>query len=491
MLILGKNTDDVGAQLEKLTKRLLENRGYKNIATDTIGEGGNEIDVQAENPSRIPSSNSSRRLIAECKAWATPINLPDWLKFLGKVFVEEARLGNEVEALFVALSGVNGAVRGNFDSLRQRKQNVVLLEGELLTDELSKLYSLPQAALVAARLKQFTERQYSSMELAYYRDCFYWIFMFPDRDIAVLSANGEPADLAPLEDVKAKIVERLEGRNLIDLAAERLAVQRAKDAQKFLLTSLIGGGGFLPFSIVESEQSGFSAVELQSAFKQCETNGWIIRSNEKTIATSFTPQDKTDKLIETLRFLVAGTLKVADWSRFSGSKLFSDLLNENFSKQISIVQAGLVMEADFESRLRFLARISPSVLAHAINPDPMIVTGRINQPGVLRDEQEDCQRLMRSFLRELRHDFKRSELKKHFFSDSGLREIEVVEHYRVKDEKSVILEHEVKERTVIGQADESLGGGLLILEAFKSAPEPWDWLKPKPTTEGRDKSASS
>jgi len=45
MLILGKNTDDVGAQLEKLTKRLLENRGYKNIATDTIGEGGNEIDV--------------------------------------------------------------------------------------------------------------------------------------------------------------------------------------------------------------------------------------------------------------------------------------------------------------------------------------------------------------------------------------------------------------------------------------------------------------
>jgi len=120
----------------------------------------------AENPSRIPTSHSSRRLIAECKAWATPINLPDWLKFLGKVFVEEAKVGNEVEGLFVSLSGVNGAVRGNYDSLRQRKNNVVLLESEQLTEEISKLYNLPQSAVIAAKLKHFTEQQYSSMELA-------------------------------------------------------------------------------------------------------------------------------------------------------------------------------------------------------------------------------------------------------------------------------------------------------------------------------------
>ena len=117
MLILGKNKDDVGQQLEKLTKRLLESRGYKNVTTDTIGEGGNEIDVQADFQIPVPNNPINRRLISECKAWASPISLPDWLKFLGKVFVEEAKLGAEVDGLFVALSGVNGAVRGNYDSL--------------------------------------------------------------------------------------------------------------------------------------------------------------------------------------------------------------------------------------------------------------------------------------------------------------------------------------------------------------------------------------
>jgi hypothetical protein len=315
--------------------------------------------------------------------------------------------------------------------------------------------------------------------------------MFPGRDIAVLSAAGEPAGAALLVEIQAKLIDRLEARNLIDLAAERLALVRAKDAKKFFLTSLVSSGGVLQSSFIEEEKNGFSKVELQSAFKQCETDGWITRPNENTIAVSFTPQDKTDKLIEMLRFLVGDTIKVDDWSRLAGSKLFTDLLNETFFKQISIIQAGLVLNEDFQARLRLLAKVSPSVLAHAIHPDPMIVTARINQPGVLKDEQEDCERLMRSFLRKLRHDFKQSQLKKHFFSDCGLREIEVVEHYRVKDKKAVVLEHEVKERTVIGQADKSLGGGLLILEAFKIAPEPWDWLKPKPTTEGGDKSASS
>jgi hypothetical protein len=86
----------------------------------------------------------------------------------------------------------------NYDSLRQKKKNVTLLEGESLINELSNLYGLPQSAVVAAKLKQFTELQYSSMDLAYYGEQFYWVFMFPGRDIAVLSAAGEPAGAALL-----------------------------------------------------------------------------------------------------------------------------------------------------------------------------------------------------------------------------------------------------------------------------------------------------
>jgi len=161
MIIFGANTDAVGAQLERLTRRLLEERGYRNIAVDTIGEGGNEIDVLGEHPSHIPSNLTSRRLIAECKAWASPIALPDWLKFLGKVFVEEAKLGSEVDGLFVALSGVNGAVRGNYDSLRQRKSHITLLDGETLTSELSRVFNIPRVEEIVEVLKRQTPRQYT------------------------------------------------------------------------------------------------------------------------------------------------------------------------------------------------------------------------------------------------------------------------------------------------------------------------------------------
>ena len=475
MIILGKSNEDVGAQLEKLTKRLLESREYRNVATDTIGEGGNEVDVQAEIPSRIPSSQSSRRLIAECKAWANPISLPDWLKFLGKVFVEEAKVGNEVEGLFVSLSGVNGAVRGNYDSLRQRKQNVILLEGETLTGEISKLYGLPQSASVTTKLKQFTEQLYSSMDLAYYDEKFYWAFLMPDHGIAILTPTGEPADRLLPDDIKAMLVKRLSAERVIDLAAEKLAVERAQGAKKFLLSTLFAAGGNLTLSFIENENGGFSIAELKSAFDWCETKGWVCRLNDRGIALVFTPNDETDTLFEMLRFLVAGTLIADDWIRIARSKFFGQLLNENFFKEISTIQAGLVLDADFEAKLRQLIQISPSALARAIHPDPMIVTGRINQPGVLTDDKEDCQRLMRSFLRGLKNDFGKPILKHFFYDDCGLREIEVVEHYRLKDKDAVVLGEEVRERIIIGQADQSLGGGLLLIEALSRAPEPWDW----------------
>lgn len=45
MIILGKNTDDKGKQLEAITHNWLASKGYKNITTNLISTGGHEIDV--------------------------------------------------------------------------------------------------------------------------------------------------------------------------------------------------------------------------------------------------------------------------------------------------------------------------------------------------------------------------------------------------------------------------------------------------------------
>lgn len=51
-------------------------------------------------------------LICECKAYRSSVSITDWLKFLGKVFVEECQ--DKVEACFIVLSGGNEYVAGSY-----------------------------------------------------------------------------------------------------------------------------------------------------------------------------------------------------------------------------------------------------------------------------------------------------------------------------------------------------------------------------------------
>jgi len=87
MLVLGKHSDDKGTQLEKLTQTLLEARGYRNVCRSWIGPGGEEIDVNGEYETPLMAGKKLFKLICECKAYKEPVNLPDWLKFCGKLYV--------------------------------------------------------------------------------------------------------------------------------------------------------------------------------------------------------------------------------------------------------------------------------------------------------------------------------------------------------------------------------------------------------------------
>src|SRR5665647_3781703 len=102
--ILGNNSDDIGKQLEKLTCTMLDKLGFKNIIKNEIGSGGHEIDVRAEYIISGLNGINSKPLICECKAYKSAVSMTDWLKFLGKILVEETK-GN-VEGYFIALSGV-------------------------------------------------------------------------------------------------------------------------------------------------------------------------------------------------------------------------------------------------------------------------------------------------------------------------------------------------------------------------------------------------
>jgi len=70
------------------------------------GTGAEELDVTGERRLPMPGGTvATYKLICECKAYKTPIDLNHWLKFLGKLFAAEIRGGDKILGCFIALSG--------------------------------------------------------------------------------------------------------------------------------------------------------------------------------------------------------------------------------------------------------------------------------------------------------------------------------------------------------------------------------------------------
>ena len=128
MLVLGVTADDKGAQLEALVRTLLERQDYERVRTNRIDAGGNELDVVAERESGVLGAVQVIPLVCEAKAYADPVTMPVWQRFLGKLLLERANDSIPV-GMLVALNGVNGNVAGSHKALKHRDSAVFVIEG--------------------------------------------------------------------------------------------------------------------------------------------------------------------------------------------------------------------------------------------------------------------------------------------------------------------------------------------------------------------------
>ena len=99
--VYGNTNDDKGVQLESLTASILKSMGYA-VNSNEIKSGGNELDVVATKKEPIGGEVC---LICECKAHENPVNMNDWLKFLGKVY-KEKRKNSLSSGLMIALNSL-------------------------------------------------------------------------------------------------------------------------------------------------------------------------------------------------------------------------------------------------------------------------------------------------------------------------------------------------------------------------------------------------
>ena len=181
IIILGETKDHKGTELEKLCKRLFEKLGFDKSALNIVKSGANEYDVMAKSTKIIDERQVSVPIIAECKAHRKKCDLPDFLKFLGKLYCLRNEEPN-TEGYFVALSGVNGNFLGAYDSLRCKDKSIHLIVEEDLINFLQADYRLSDITSVRLKVSQFTHRVIDSIDLALYDNKVYWLVRFNSKD---------------------------------------------------------------------------------------------------------------------------------------------------------------------------------------------------------------------------------------------------------------------------------------------------------------------
>jgi hypothetical protein len=495
MIILGKTGDDKGSQLEALTRDILSRMGCKNIQRNFVSSGGEEIDVTADYPLPTVGSIQFRRLICECKAHAKPIDLPPWLKFLGNIYSEEARLSSEVSGCFIALSGVNGNVSGHYDELRMKKTNIMLVKGDVLQDELKKLYDLRDVAEVNRSLARFTTRRYRTLELVYYDRAVYWMVVFEDDAYTILKADGNPG-VAKLDVLKAMIEASLSVKPYVDLEEEAEAKRRAIQAKKLIISQLIKHNGqFKKSEIAPDKNFLFTEIELQEAMNALVADAWIFESTDKAELLFDEAEEAFYSRLATIYgflfegepgFDVLGLLK---------SEFYARYLNEKLVVEIQRIQGNLPLsESDVELAVKML-KCSPSAVLWAVRPDPMIVNHRKGpKPDPDITDRFDRNYFFGQLYRSLNADLNSPIERSYLLDIFNIREIESTQKIAVKSSKGVEFEVDLNQRVGIGFLAEPWkgpdGSDTILMLTLDTAPEPWDvaaWKnKQKETEVGAD-----
>jgi hypothetical protein len=482
MLVLGKSNDDKGKQLESLTYKLLSEMGYRNVVTNLISAGGEEIDVSADIAVPNIGGAQMRRLICECKAHRNVISSPDWLKFLGKVLVEEALMAGEVTGCFIALGGVNGNVAGNYDKLKARRPNITLVTGDTLLDEVLRLYELCGAEKIIEVLRQHTARQYRALEIAYYEDKLYYVALLENDVYTILDAQGRVLEAEAIGELRPLVESVLSAHNYIDLREEALALRRGIQARKSVLAQVIINGGSIEFTGLETEPDfNFTPAELDEAVEELAANGWVVRSDSppRLSLLSEGDEDFYERLTEVYRFLLRGEPKF-NLPGVLRSPFYSKHINARMVEQIQRIQGGLPLsQTDVEDVVKLL-RWSPSAVLWAVQPDAMIVTSRTDEKFKTDAQIDQFHRnyFFSVLYRSLRYDLTHPLGRAYLLDDCHIREIETAQNVIVKSSAGVQLTSDLHERLGIGQTADGYvgpdGSSYILVSILEGAEQPWE-----------------
>lgn len=473
LYILGDTPQERGSQLETLIQAILKHKGYSHISVRHISSGGHEIDVVGEY--LIPSVRDKQRIkvVCECKAHTSPISMPDWLKFLGKIYVEESTISSQVNGCFVSLSGVNGNVAGSYENLKEnKKDNIELISGEDLETIVQENFKVIENSRLETIISQLTSKKIINHALAYYQNQIYWIISLSDDCFSVIDSKGH---IIQDSDNIIKLAQLQIAGKFIDLKSEKKKADFFNAIELVIFTVLCLNGtrtkiDDLPTQIDKFlKEIGFDLIEdtylevIESISKLS-----FVKVTKKYISLQISNEPLKIKF---LRHIL--TLGIS--SKLLSSEFYKKLFNESFLSEIEKIQLSLKIPEQYRDMCIKLLYCSPSSLYLSLHEIPIITVHKKNkkQQSINLDEH-DSQIYLRIILENFIKDFENPHFTEFYYSSVGLEEIDYEFVLKAKTKNGIYFENSSRKRPSIGEADKSIGGGLIRLLKLNDAPEPWD-----------------
>lgn len=476
MIVLGRHNDDNGTQLEALTRSLLEHRGYINVVSNYVSSGGEEIDVRASFPVPSVAAAAAVGLVCECKAHRAPLSMPDWLKFLGKVFTEDLRTGVSTHAWLIALGGVNGNVAGNFDDVRRRRTNIDVIHGDRLLSDVRDVFQLCDVDTVMRSVAAYTDREVRASDVVYYEGAAYWAVTLAGDGVALLDRTGVPVSGDAFVTLQPMLNEALPGATL-DLRQEAAARERALLTEKLIIAELMLANGRIACADV-GRNANVSRDDLHLAVSALRARGWVADDYDDAIRLMLdgnVPPDGVpaaedahhERLAVIDRFLLTGpvsdTVVGALWSTYHAAHA-----DDGYVRHLLANHGNVTLDEDEIQEVEQIIARSPSALQWLLEPDPLFAGTESQFAAEASDEfrkrlREAVLPVRRSHLflnlyQRLARDCKSVALRPRFHDQLHVREVQILSRISIKTDTCVLLSREVNDRLALGTLQEGSSG---------------------------------
>jgi hypothetical protein len=471
--VFGKDTDDKGSQLEILTKRLLESRGYRQVGLNAIGSGGTEIDIVAEQSLLGLNRTDSIEVIGECKAYEAPVTQPELMKFLGKLFLLKVKRKNQVKGIFVALSGVNGAFDGAYRDFSEHDNSVELVTGDNLAEQVIKEFKLPELQATLVRVGQLTSDAVASSSLGYYDSQAYWIVEFANSTFVVL--GGARLDVSPNPDLIQIMSAQLQAAKYRDLTQEQRAINRRILARKFVLGQCLCERAIeLPDKLDPwFSQFSLGQADLDSACAELLQEGTLVEiGNSYRLSEIRSDVQRRCSIIrEMLKGIILFDFLDSDqWD----STIDGDLLNESLR-----IQGNLTVNESEREDLIKLMKWSPTALFWALTPDLLLTRPPENEQVAAILAPEHPRWYRSQMINHAIADFQ-GPVAAILFKRYGLVELQSSRMVAFKTPERSALEMTVMERIGLAkyvsnpEADAGSDAPVVQIWLTENQPEPWE-----------------